>query len=193
MKSIVVLSHLMTKNGIPGNETKSRANLAIRLFNTDKFNYLITSGWAYRNDCDYRICDVVKEYILKSSEINSNKIKVLPHSRDTVGDAFFSLKFVKEVGIKKLIVITSDYHVLRSRLIFKKFFRNIADLEIMGINSELKNNKDIVKKELKSTEVFMETFKNADFSNLNSIYQCLLNNHPLYNGKVYPQFLDIRN
>ena len=78
----------MDHAGTLDDESKDRANLAMELFHKNNIELILTIGWAYRNDCDYRICDVVKEYILKSSEINSNKIKVLPHYRDNLGMLF---------------------------------------------------------------------------------------------------------
>lgn len=190
MQSIVVLSHLMSKSGMLGDESIARANLSVQLFKTNKFQYLITSGWDYRHDCKYRICDVVKDYIIKISDINPKKIIVLPQSRDTVGDAYFSLRLVKKLGINKLVVITSDYHVNRVEIIFNKFFSDYIPIEIVGVPSKSKNVSSVIKKELDSLREFESTFKFTDFSDVEAIYKCLIKKHPFYNGDVHPQFVD---
>ena len=89
MKCLIVLSHLMDKNAFLEKESADRADLAISLFIKHNLNFLITSGWAYRNDSSISICDACRDYIINNSEIKSNQLITLPLSRDTVGDVFF--------------------------------------------------------------------------------------------------------
>ena len=187
MKSILVLSHLMSKEGNLGSESIQRTELAINLFKTNEYNFIITSGWAYHPDCKDCICDVIKNYIIKKTKINSNKIITLSKSRDTVGDAFFSRELAQKYDFKKIVVITSDYHVARTKKIFNKFFLNISDIEIIGVNTYISTNEMIIKKEEKSLKSFEKTFNSIDFNNNKSIYNCLLEKHPYYNGQVYPK------
>ncbi len=188
MKCVLVLSHLMSKKGLLGDESIARAKKAINVFKTKNLNFLITSGWAYRSDCDLLLCDVFKEYIKKNSQINPEKIITLPDSRDTVGDAFFCLKKTRESCLEELFVVTSDYHVPRVEKIFYKFFLHVPKIEIIGTKTSLLKNKDVLKREAKSIESFEKTFSSVNFTNINSIYQCLIKNHPLYNGEVYSNF-----
>jgi len=69
---LVVLSHLMSKTCVLGDESAARADMAIKLFSSDQYDKLVTLGWDYRADCDVPIAEVVSEYILKKSDIDLN-------------------------------------------------------------------------------------------------------------------------
>ena len=88
MKALVVLSHLMTKDGILEVESEARSKLAIDKFSSKKYGCLITIGWAYRDDSTTPIANVVKKYIVEHSVIDEGSIICVTKSRDTVGDAF---------------------------------------------------------------------------------------------------------
>lgn len=185
MKCLLVLSHLMTKECILSTESIARAELAIDLFKNDNFRFLITTGWAYRPDCDTPISEAFKDYILKNSIIKSDQIISSPYSRDTVGDAFFSLQLVNLYKIRKLVVVTSDYHLTRTRKIFKSFFKAAAKVEVIGIKTDARKNQEVLDHELKSLNVFESTFSAVNFENIREIYECISTQHPFYNGDVF--------
>ena len=64
MKCLVVLAHFMSREALLEPESVSRAQLAISAFKAGHFRYLVTTGWAYRPDCDIPISDAFKDYIL---------------------------------------------------------------------------------------------------------------------------------
>lgn len=175
----------MTKDCILSIESVARIELAINLFKNDNFRFLITTGWAYRPDCDTPISDVFKDYILKNSIIKSEQIISSPYSRDTVGDAFFSLQLVNSYKIRKLVVVTSDYHVTRTKKIFESFFKAAAKVEVTGIKTDARKNQEILAHELKSLNAFESTFSAVNFENIREIYECISNQHPFYNGDVF--------
>ena len=70
MKALVVLSHLMTKDGTLEVESEARAKFAIDKFSSNKYDCLITIGWAYRDDSTKPIANVVKKYIVDNSAID---------------------------------------------------------------------------------------------------------------------------
>ena len=187
MKCLLVLSHLMDKNAVLEKESADRAELAISLFKNYNFNFLITSGWAYRNDSSISICDAFRDYIVKNSEIKFNQLITLPLSRDTVGDAFFSLRLAKEKKIKKLFIVTSDYHVERTRKIFESFFLKTSEIKIFGIDTKFKDDFGILRKEAQSIKAFKNSFNSTNFFDLRSITRSLTTNHPFYNGQIYPK------
>ncbi len=189
MKYLLVLSHLMSKECMLSSESIARAELAINSFTNNEYNFLITSGWAYRSDCDMAISDVVKEYILKHSDIISDQVISSPYSRDTVGDAFFTLKLVECKRISEILVVTSDYHVLRTRKIFNRFFQNIAKVEVIGAQTEVGNNQEILDHEVSSLNVFEKTFAQTNFDDFREIYKCLSTNHPFYNGDIFSKII----
>ena len=135
MKALVVLSHLMTKDGILEVESEARAKLAIDKFSSNKYDCLITIGWAYRDDSTTPIANVVKKYITEHSAIDEGSIISLTKSRDTVGDAFFCLEFFADLEITELHIITSDYHVKRTKIIFNSIFNSQVVVEVFGVNT----------------------------------------------------------
>ena len=60
-------------------------------------------------------------------------------------------------------------------------------IEIIGVNTYSSTNETIIEKEEKSLESFEKTFSSIDFNNNQSIYNCLLEKHPYYNGQIYPK------
>ncbi len=51
-----------------------------------------------------------------------SKIFIEEKSLDTIGNAYFSKQIADKFGWRKILIITSDYHIKRSRWIFKKIF-----------------------------------------------------------------------
>jgi uncharacterized SAM-binding protein YcdF (DUF218 family) len=185
MKCVAVLSHLMSNDCILSAESVARAELAINAFTNSEYSFLITTGWAYRSDSDAAISDVVKDYILNHSEIDTDKIISSPFARDTVGDAFFCLKLVKLKRISKILVVTSDYHVERTKKIFKRFFQSGAKVEVKGARTEGGKDPEILDHEVNSLKVFEKTFANTNFKDIRKIYECISTKHPFYNGDKF--------
>jgi len=182
MRAIVVLSHHMDQTGKLGPESLSRADLAIDTFLTKpNIELILTIGWAYREDTDKPIGLSVKEYLLLKG-IEDNSIKTDINSRDTVGDAVFSkMNFVDIFNIDSLIVVTSDYHVIRAKQIFETIIP--IDIEVLGC--ETTKNGHIFSSEADSLNAFNQTFENTNFTSNDSLLETLRINHPFYNGKIY--------
>ena len=185
MKALVVLSHLMTKDGTLEVESKARAKLAIDKFSSNKYDCLITIGWAYRDDSTEPIANVVKKYIAEHSAIDEGSIISLTKSRDTVGDAFFCLEFFADLEITELHIITSDYHVKRTKIIFNLIFNSQVLVEVFGVSTLAGIDKSIIQHEEQSLEAFSKTFKGVDFSSNQSIFKAISTRHPFYNGEKY--------
>lgn len=185
MEIIYVLSRFMNSNKILCKETKLRANFAIKLALKKNIKTIITSGWAYRQDTSMPIGKVVGKYI--SDKIHNSNIKVFSdiNSRDTVGDALLIKEKLLNLNCSKLIVVTSDYHVVRTKLIFKSFLNHLTKIKVFGITSDFKFNKKILLNEENSIIAFKNTFKNIDFKNNKEVFEKLLKEHPFYNGDIY--------
>ena len=61
-----------------------------------------------------------------------------------------------------------------------------AEIKIFGIDTEFKDNLDILRKEDQSLKAFENSFNSTNFLDLNSITRSLTRNHPFYNGHIYP-------
>jgi len=129
----------MSQKGELSDESKGRAKKAIEIFNSGHFDYIITSGWNYREDSKLKISDVMAEFIIGNFDIQSDKVVRDENSRDTVGDAIFTKRnIVNQYNISKLMVVTSDYHEKRTEYIFRRvFYKALIQLEFKSLEAEL--------------------------------------------------------
>jgi len=185
MKFLLVLSHLMSKDCILSNESLLRAKYAIDLFKTKNYDHVITSGWSYRSDCEIAISDVVRDFILDNSDIINEQITSLDKSRETVGDAYYCREYLSRFEVDELCVVTSDYHISRSKIIFDAVFDNKIEVNVCGVTTEFHDDFLKKKNELNSLKAFYSTFKDINFSDMAKIHEALSNRHPYYNGDVY--------
>ena len=191
MVLVIVLSHLITKDGLLNNESKSRADEALKVVIKENAKHLITCGWDYRKDSNICLADAFNNYfknkIYKGCAIINQRF-----SRDTVGDAIFCkmvIDFLKiDFNKSKIIVVSSEYHIERVKYIFSRVF----DLKIEFIKTPIRNpncfeNDEILKKEKRSLEKFKIDFIDAELGNTLNFFNILREKHPFYNGTVYPR------
>jgi len=185
----VVLANLMSNKGELNAETKARCDLAAKLDSKLQSDIILLCGWAYRADCSLAIADAMKAYILTQSPGLAKKVVCQKISRDTVGDAIFTRLYLREhfpgQSSFSLKVITSDYHTKRTGEIFDFVFGSGTFIGVKGtpgFNSDMSATR-----EMQSLEAFRKTFSDASAGDLDSIYLSLINNHPFYNGAIYPR------
>ncbi len=179
-KVVIVLAHLMNKSAILNLESKKRIELAVSLFREKKYDFIITTGWNYRKDTQEKIGNIQALHIIKNYDIPKEKIIVDTNARDTVGDAYFIRKKLNKLMISNIIVVTSDYHVKRTKLIFKSFFNNI-NIRVYGC----KTNSKHLSKEESSIKAFIKTFEKVNIQSDGDVYKKLRQGHPFYNGDIY--------
>ena len=188
MNCIAVLAHLMSKNGVLSEESAARANLAISRFKRKYFDYLFTSGWAYRVDCPTPISDALSEFIINHTDISKSRIISIPLARDTVGDAIFLRQISEKLGVSELEVVTSDYHAARTKTIFEKIMNGKIAVDIVVVETKKRDDKKTLEKEQLSISTFEETFSETDFTELHKIIETIVLKHPYYNGEIHPKF-----
>lgn len=184
MEIIIILSHLMNREGFLDNESRHRIEKGAEICINRNCAYIVTSGWDYREDCNLAIGEAAAKFLIRNFKLGNSKVLFDTNSRDTVGDAFFLRKKLSKINYSKLTIITSDYHVQRVKKIFTKFFFQ-TEIEIVGINTKHKICKNVLKKEKRSLSIFLNMFKNTDFKKDLEVYNLLREHHPYYNGKIY--------
>lgn len=172
-------------HGQLGNESKSRAKLAYKIFTTiDSKSLILTLGWDYRDDSNIPIAISMRDYLITQG-IDCKKIQIDINSRDTVGDAIFSkINFYDKYLFKELHIITSDYHTERTKFIFEKIMP--CKIKVHGSKTDQGKNKKTA--EEKSLEAFKRTFSDTNFKSNKSLIKTLITKHPFYNGSVHEQF-----
>ena len=179
----------MGERGVLNDETIARINLAAQLESSQESHLILLCGWDYRPDCDIAIADAMREYLRVHHPKLAQKAICQRLSRDTVGDAVFSRIYLDELvgngAFDAVCVITSDYHVHRTKKVFEFVFGEDCSVVVKGAAGFECN--DLTMKEAESLAAFRKTFGNATPGDINSIYSALRDDHPFYNGTVYPR------
>ena len=192
MKAILILSHEMSKSGELNAVSRSRAELAAKLCQKIDYDFLVTSGWDYRPDCNLAIADVMARFLRDRPSTRDKQICIDRHSRDTVGDAVFArLRFASL--LQSLTVVTSGFHLQRTTLIFEKIFGSQCELNFHGEDLPVDFSDDQYMKEAASIEAFNTTFKRVDSTSNHDIYNTLRSAHPYYNGDIFPRIVTYEN
>ena len=83
----------------------------------------------------------------------------------------------------KILVVTSLYHVKRTKLIFDYIYGSNYSITVEASDEIISD--DLVRNEEKSTKSFRLTFKYVEAGNDVQIYNALKERHPFYNGNIY--------
>ena len=183
---IIVLGNWMDKSGQLNIDSYSRLDLAIDIFRKSKHAFIVTCGWDYNSEFNIAIADVMKSYIVLNSHISHELVLTETNSRDTVGDAIFTkINIIKKKSMNNLLIVTSDYHVLRTHEIFSYIYGEQYIVKVIGVKTTKK--KELSELENKSLNVFYKTFNGVKSGDDDLIYKRLCTDHPYYNGDIYPK------
>ena len=184
---LILLANEMDQNGNLNFESRARADLAAKLYYKSNKSRIITCGWDYRPDSDVPIASALTKYLVSECGINPSQIHDECRSRDTVGDAVFTRDYLRhQSNPQHLWVITSDYHVERTKLIFDFVFAGVSSVEVFG--SKTTEIEKTITSEAHSIEAFQRTFAGVSPGDFHMILDTLLSKHPFYNGTNHPQF-----
>ncbi|MCF6345032.1 MAG: YdcF family protein [Thiomicrorhabdus sp.] len=184
--AIIVLGNLMSQSGKLNAESSARMEVAIEAFHNQLAPCMVACGWDYREDSSITIADAMKTYAIEVGGIPSEVILTEKMSRDTVGDAVFTKK---NLAIKRewssLLIVTSDYHVIRTNEIFSFIYGKSFGIKVVAASTGKKVGESVLNSELKSIQAFYQTFRGVDAGDDVSILKCLVERHPYYNGCIY--------
>jgi len=132
--AVILGFKLKKKNKIPS-VLKSRLNVAIRLYKKGLFEKFVVVGGMTNKNLDITEAEAMKRYLIRKG-IHSRNILKEETSLDTIGNAFFlKQKILNPRMWKNLIVITSDFHLERTRIIFGKIFGKGYKMKFIGSKS----------------------------------------------------------
>lgn len=181
---IIVLPNKLKHNGDLNDETSARVRLAVQIY-LQKPVPLILSGSSYAQLVDQDISEKMKMLAIQEG-VREEDLYLEKNSRDTVGDAYFTIKNVAiPKGFKSLLIVSSDYHLERAKVVFEKIGGPRFQMSAKGCAGFSSPN--IIEAEKKSMSVFNQTFCNIKAGDLQSVYQKMRADHPYYNGSLFPQ------
>lgn len=65
------------------------------------------------------------KYLINNYDIQSNKIIKETKSKNTIDNAKETVKIVNKLKVKKIFIVSSEFHINRVKLIFNHFLTNI--------------------------------------------------------------------
>lgn len=184
--AVIVLANLMEADGTLNPESAARAAKAAEVFKDVGAGVLVTCGWAYRDDSDLPVADAFRTHIAARHGIPEARIVAERNSRDTVGDAIFTKhQLALPRGWKNILIVTSAYHVGRTRDIFDFIYGDDAQVSVVGV--DVAADDAVLENEQRSLQAFRRTFDGINRGDTQGVLNRLREAHPFYNGAVYPR------
>lgn len=182
------LSHDMTLDP----ESKLRLNGAIRLFNDGASEHIIMNGGPgvyIKPDGSFGYfergtrpvhCDFMADYAAEMG-IPQDRILKQDYTVDSVGEAYYvKMMCLEPKEWKNNIVVSSDYHMNRLRIIYERIFGPEYATEFVGVDTDLTNDEKTLGMEEASLAVFLEQFGEIEPGDSEEIEQTLYTRHGLY-------------
>jgi len=136
----------------PHKQVIERLDKAYDMFLDNKVDYIVTTGaYSKRTEIDPSVCgpkteaEVGMNYLLEKYKVERRKLTRSLNdwllfetlSYDTLGNAWFAKKLCLEPNdIKSCTIITSDFHMRRSKLLFKWVLGEQYELKTIAIASD---------------------------------------------------------
>jgi uncharacterized SAM-binding protein YcdF (DUF218 family) len=145
----------------------SRVNRAIALYKAKGAKLIFSGGYSlqHKKDPGYREADLMKEHALKS-HVPEEDILVEDKSRDTQGNVFFTKSIVKSHSWKNLLVVTSDFHILKAKYFFDFIYGDGFNITYEAVKTDLSEEelRAINEKERASIEVMKRIYAEKHIS-----------------------------
>ena len=110
----------------------SRLNKAIELYRRNLFRKIIVAGGLTNKRLSLTEAEAMKRYLIRKGLPSADILKE-ESSSDTIGNAFFvKKKILQKKKWKRIIIITSDFHVERAKIIFRKVYGRNFFMKFIG-------------------------------------------------------------
>ena len=114
---VIVLGNPANTDGSPGVLMASRVEKAVQIVNSGQAHRLLMTGGGVYND--FIEADVMAAYA-RQLGIPESSIFVEKQARDTYQNARLAAEFCRRQGWQRVIVVTSLFHLGRTRRIFRR-------------------------------------------------------------------------
>ena len=168
--------------GMNDKDWKGRVDAGLRLYRQKKAPRIIMSGkHEIFGDATKTEAERMKQYAISKGTPRKNILKE-EDSMNTIGNAFFTLKnILKPRKWNKILVVTSDYHLTRTKFIFQHVMKK-HKIEFVASKTIVtaKERKEIEKREKKLFTFTKDFAKLIPIGELAVIEKFLFDRHPLY-------------
>src|SRR3989344_8801451 len=145
---IIVLGDFVDKKGI-SEEQKKRINRGLELYHKKNARFILFCGGfgKHFNTTKLSLAKHMKEYAVQSGA-PSNKVILENESFNTVENIIFAKKILDKKKFRKILVVSSDWHILRVKLICKYVFGRKYNISFSSVHVKKSNNPLILKWEV---------------------------------------------
>jgi uncharacterized SAM-binding protein YcdF (DUF218 family) len=135
--AVVVLGSPNDDAGTLSIISRERLTAAIELIKNDRtLTLVLTGGFGPQfNTTSRPHASYAKEYVLMNG-VSNNQILGLVESSYTIEDATLAKPVIDDAGLNSFIVVTSDYHLSRARLVFDMVFKGY-ERHFVGVPTQL--------------------------------------------------------
>lgn len=150
--AFITLGLRLNENGYLENEAIGRLNKTLEAYNGQKESFIIVSGGNKKNNRTE--AKAMKEWLVRR-KIPDHKIIEENESKDTVENAIYSMRIVNKEKFQSFSLITSDTHIKRAFILFKRldFYNKLSSFIIFTtekVTTSLNCREDeLIKKNLK--------------------------------------------
>jgi len=182
---IIVLGGGIESDGSLPEIPKLRITKGVELLNNGVAPRIIMSGkWGFwlEKEPIRTEAEAMREYAIGLG-ISADAIFKEDISKDTIGNAYFcKLNFLEPNNWYNIIIVTSDYHIPRTRYVFEKVLGNDYTIEFVSVDSKLSPEEFSVKvnKENKTTEFLKKWFDSINPGDTKAVKELMYTKHPGY-------------
>jgi uncharacterized SAM-binding protein YcdF (DUF218 family) len=182
---LIILAGGVNLDGTLPEVPKLRVQKGVELFKNGEAAKIIMSGrWGFWSEKDFPKTEAqaMKEYAMELG-VPEEAILIEDESKDTIGNAYFSrVRFLDPHNWKKVLIVTSEYHISRAKIVFDKVLGPEFQIEYVGVDSKLLPE-ELAKrlaKENKTNEVLNDWVKDIPDGDAQKIYDVMYTKHPGY-------------
>ena len=176
---IFVLAGGINENKEPHTFVQKRLDKVLELITTNSIIIILGGGTYHKPPCldsnNYVIHESTScaNYLIKKG-VNKNKIIREWYSYDTIANGYFAfLNYIIPFQINECYVITSEFHMDRTKTIFN-YFNNLItnnNTNILYISTENNIDKQILLERTKREETSKNIFKENIINKITSLYE----------------------
>lgn len=184
--AIIVLTGGINENGTLSKIGMERADKAIEL--SGNVPIVVSGYWTFLVNYTPAISEAQAMKIYAEAAGAQGEVFAEENSLDTLGGAYFTkINFAEKNNWSKIIVVTSDFHMQRTRYLFKKVYGQKYKMKFIEAPHNLSEKEFVKTRERK----FLALEKNWLFSikdgDTQGIKNFLYTKHPGYSKKIQPE------
>ena len=181
LDAVIVLSVGASPDGGLIEEAKQRISLAVDFYKAASVGKIIMTGKnAPGEDLSETHAKTMERYAIDLG-VPAKDILKEEISLDTVGQAFFTKRnIVLPNSWKKLLIVSSDYHMHRVKAIFTFIFNKKCVLNYAHVNTKLIDDHNVLAAQDASLAAFVKTFEGVVSGDDDGIWSALIAKHALY-------------